>query len=162
MYREAYKIVSDTYIAEDAVHEAVIKITNNISKLQDINSKEAASYVARTVKTTCYNILKRGKFDYDELNVNIAADSSKDENNMLDVMVAREQIDLLLETIKDLPPHTRDILERRYYDNMSHADIAAELNINEATARKRMERAVAALRTKFKAKENAKGENDGK
>ena len=49
MYYEAYKILHDEYLAEDAVHEAFLRLIRNRNKISNPSSREVRNYVYNTV-----------------------------------------------------------------------------------------------------------------
>ena len=45
LMKVAYDVLGDNYLAEDAVHEAFIKVTKNMEKIGDVNSQETKRYL---------------------------------------------------------------------------------------------------------------------
>ncbi len=59
MYFEAYKILHDEYLAEDAVHEAFLKLIRNRKKIADPASPSVRSYVYKTLKSAALDLYRR-------------------------------------------------------------------------------------------------------
>ena len=61
MYFEAYKILHDEYLAEDAVHEAFLKLIRNRKKIADPASPSVRSYVYKTLRSAALDLYRRQK-----------------------------------------------------------------------------------------------------
>ncbi|MBQ4333645.1 MAG: sigma-70 family RNA polymerase sigma factor, partial [Clostridia bacterium] len=81
---------------------------------------------------------------YDELENVLSMDK-----DMLDSVAVQELVDLICE----LPEIYRDVLELRAYHGLSEKQIAAILDVEYATVRKRLERARTMLAEKMKQQE---------
>ena len=64
----------------------------------------------------------------------------------LERLEADERLQALARVLDGLPPATRELIERRFGDGLSHAEIAALTGASEAAVRKRLSRALQALR----------------
>ena len=58
MYWSAYQILGDSHLAEDAVHEAFLKIIKNFHKIGEINCPRTKNFVVIIVKNTARSILE--------------------------------------------------------------------------------------------------------
>lgn len=56
MYKVAYQILRNRHDAEDAVHDSVIAIIDNLEKIKKINCHETWSYIVTIVKSRAFNI----------------------------------------------------------------------------------------------------------
>lgn len=70
--------------------------------------------------------------------------------SQLEGVLGRERCTLLQEAMEDLPDDDRQILDLKYQDRLTHADIGQRLGISEEAARKRVKRALNRLREWFK------------
>ena len=61
MYYEAYKILHDEYLAEDAVHEAFLRLIRNRNKISNPSSREVRNYAYKTLKSAALDIYRRQK-----------------------------------------------------------------------------------------------------
>ena len=59
---------------------------------------------------------------------------------------AREEASHLLETLDRLPPAQREILRLRHFEGLSHAEIAARLDLSPDAVRQKWVRALRGLR----------------
>ena len=75
--------------------------------------------------------------------VEAAPDGAPDALSRLE---ADERLQALARVLDALPPDARELIERRFGDGLSHAEIAALGGLREAAVRKRLSRAIAALR----------------
>ncbi len=61
MYAVAFSILRNEQDAEDAVHQAFVKIAENISKISEPECPKTRSYVVTIVENTAINIYRRKK-----------------------------------------------------------------------------------------------------
>ena len=59
MYKVAYQILHNIHDAEDAVHDSVIAIIDNLEKINKINCHETLRYIVTIVKSRAFNIYQR-------------------------------------------------------------------------------------------------------
>ncbi len=138
MYYEAYKILKDPYLAEDAVHEAFLRLIRNRDKVARTESPRARSYVYKTIQSTALDLYRRRKKDreycceYDEALPQAAPPAESEE--------------LPLSWIAELPEKYASVLRCLFWDGLTVHETAAVLRISEVCVRKRCERARALLR----------------
>lgn len=77
------------------------------------------------------------------------------EGEALDVFQARRRAQSVRDGLARLKPSEREALVLRYVAELSHREIAAACNLDEPTARKRISRALARLRTVMPEQESA-------
>ena len=63
-----------------------------------------------------------------------------------DVIALQQDCDRLSEALDDLPPAQRDLLERAYFSDLSHSEIAAETGLPLGTIKSRIRLALQRLR----------------
>ena len=56
MYYTANNILKDSHLAEDAVHNAFLRIINNLEKIEDINSHKTKGLIVIIVKNVSIDI----------------------------------------------------------------------------------------------------------
>ncbi|MBP3857478.1 MAG: sigma-70 family RNA polymerase sigma factor [Ruminiclostridium sp.] len=61
MYKAAFSLLKDSYYAEDAVHEAFLRIIRNMSCLNFDDDKKTRALLVITVRNVCFNMLRRNK-----------------------------------------------------------------------------------------------------
>ena len=133
-------ILKDSPLAEDAVHEAFMKIIRYLDKFEEIDCHKTKAYIVKVIESVSKDMLKKEKshliLDVDSVDeMELAAFDSFDHID----------IEELSYKIESLPKNYRDILELKAYFNCSDKELAGMLGITPATARKRLERARNAL-----------------
>lgn len=136
MMRIALDILRDTYLAEDAVHEAFMKIAANMDKVGETGSLSTKRYLAITEKHAAVDIYRKRKKQFDremsvedlDIRIEPAAYMESDADN--------EVLDIL----KNLPGRYRDVFLLKYSARMENKDIAGILDIPEGTVRQRIAR----------------------
>ena len=140
MYFEALKILHDRYLAEDAVHEAFLRLIRNRNKIVDPNSPTARRYVYKTVNSAALDLYRSQKKQRD----NCCALDEAIENT-----TAAEEVmpNLPLSLLAELPPKYASVMRCLFLDGLNTRETAAVLKISEALVRKRCERARKLLKT---------------
>ena len=59
MYYTANNILKDSHLAEDAVHNAFLRIINNLEKIEDINSHKTKGLIVIIVKNVSIDIYRK-------------------------------------------------------------------------------------------------------
>ena len=140
-YRELMKhialdILKDEVLAEDAVHDAFIKLIKYLDRLDDVYSERTESYIIKVVSSVAINSFNKEK-KLRDLRTDEDFVLKADDKDILDNI----NVENLLQTIKSLPDIYRDVLELKIYQELSDKEIAHILNIKLSTAKKRLERA---------------------
>lgn len=135
MYFEAYKILHDEYLAEDAVHEAFLRLIRNRSKIADPKSPAVRRYAYKTVRSAALDLYRAQK----KLRENCLVLDETIENTI----ISEEEtlVNLPLSLISDLPPKYASVMRCLFLDGLNIRETAAVLEISEALVRKRCERA---------------------
>ena len=134
MYFEAHKILHDEYLAEDAVHEAFLRLIRNRSKIADPQSPAVRRYAYKTVRSAALDLYRAQKKQrehclvLDEAIENTAASPEEITN-------------LPLSLLADLPSKYAAVMRCLFLDGLNVRETAAVLKISEALVRKRCERA---------------------
>ena len=132
----AYQILHDSYLAEDAVHNAFL---NMIKSLCDIDIKDCHKtkrFLVIVTENAAIDILRKHKRapteDYEQVEPTMSVTP-----DMLSRIAAEE----LADCIAAMPEIYRAPLELRVYHGLTDKQAADVLNISYAAVRKRMERA---------------------
>lgn len=147
MFMVAYSILKDYQQAEDAVHEAFIKLSKHLSKLKDVSCEKSRRYVLMTIKGVSIDLYRKNQADSlhcfqteaDKL-VQIADKHSISETLQVENEMYIEQL------LRKLSPIYKEVVLDYYYRQLSICEIAHNLTISEDAARKRLQRAVASLK----------------
>lgn len=140
----ALGILKDYQYAEDAVQEACLKLSQNMSKIDDIHSKRSRNFVYSVTKNQAISIYRKRKLDEDvqfaeSLNyvagdIDIAAFGN--EHGFSDEIIA---------AISQLDEQDKDILCYKYGDEYSGKEIAKIIGRSPDYVYKRLQRATTKL-----------------
>lgn len=140
MLHIAFDILKDYDLANDALHNAFLKIAGHLHKLDEVSCHKTKAYlviVIENVSKTMYN--KRKKQDsisFDEIEYKIS-----DGNNLEEDVSNKLTIQFVLDKIKLLPEIYKEVLTLKIVNDLSDKAIAEILGISNTAARKRLERA---------------------
>jgi len=123
MYHTAYKVLNNEEDAEDAVHNAFVKIAENISKIGDPVCPKPQVYVVTIVENKAIDLYRanqrRSKIIYlDEIS---------------GVSIEEGKVHGLAACMAKLSPRYRQVILLKYYQGFSCREIAKQLNITEAS-----------------------------
>lgn len=149
MYHTAYNILRDHSLAEDAVHEAFLKLTKNNFDFEKINCNKLAAFMVIIVKNIALTIYKNMKKEFKQRleDNHSAADPGP---TPLDLVITNVNIEKIKETIKAMDASYADILMLKYHYDCSNKQIADLLAITEENVRVRLHRARKKLAAKLK------------
>lgn len=143
MHWVANGILHDDYLAEDAVHEAFMRIIKNFHKINEISCPETKSFVVIIVRNVALSMRdkKQPEEDLPEeiTEISFRFDETVDE-------ICRKEI---LDTILSISDTLKEVLLLYGYYGYSIGEIARLLDITEAAAYKRLQRARAVLAEKI-------------
>ncbi len=126
MYMRAFDILQNVQDAEDAVHQAFVKIAEIISVVDEADNSRTKAFVVTIVENMAIDMyrarVRRGEVPLDEAK--------------LDVQVAYAGTDDLVACICRLPMRERQILLLRHYYGLDLKEIAVMFGLSKANARK--------------------------
>lgn len=134
MYFEAYKILHDEYLAEDALHEAFLRLIRNRSKIVDPASPSVRSYAYKAVRSAALDLYRKQKKQRERC---LAFDETIENTTAAEEVMTNLPLSLLAE----LPPKYASVMRCLFLDGLSVLETAAVLKISESLVRKRCERA---------------------
>ena len=142
---EAYKIIKDYALAEDAVHQSFIKVMKNLNKIEHGNEAKTRNFLVIICRNTAIDIYNNRLYlnkspdviDYDETE----DDNVIDYKEPAKVLIDKENIEKLAEIIGKLPPIYRDVILLEKLHNYTKEEIAELLGISYEAVRKRSLRA---------------------
>lgn len=142
MYRIAYAVLHDSGLAEDAVSDAFVRIIDRLDRIGKAESTRTRNYIVRVIKSTSINIYRKNQRTFvrevpiDEETMQIPDRSAGVEKIVAEHESSRE-VENMLRQISDTD---RNIVLLRCRDELSWREVADDLSITEAAARKRFER----------------------
>ena len=131
MYRAAYSILKNEADAEDAVHNAFVKIAENISKISEPVCPKTQVYVVTIVENKAIDLYRANQRRSKAIYLDEISGITVDENN----------VHGLAACMAKLSPRYRQVILLKYYQGFSCREIAKHLNITEANAIKLDQRA---------------------
>lgn len=136
MLKIARDVLNDDYLAEDAVHEAFIKVAHNMKHIHGIDSVYTKRYLITITKNTAIDIYRSRKV---RMKKEMYIDELKE--NTTSVTYIETDIDnQVLDVLKNLPVKYRDIFILKYSSHMSNSEISKIMDIPEGTIRQRIAR----------------------
>ena len=145
VYRIAYSVLRNHHDAEDATQETFVRVLRARTKLAKV--EDVRNWLARIAwRVAVERRKKSSRRPAEEIAVDhlVANGTPADE-----LVLGREMSGLLENLIPSLPPKLRDAVTLSTVEEMSPADVAQVLRINEAKVRSRLFRARQVLREKL-------------
>ena len=147
----AFSLLKDHQLSEDAVQEALIRLSKNTGKIDNINSKASKNYIYTVTKNEALRILKKEKnredheedvqlFDEDGFN-NIGGQT--DIEAFADEYGFSSEVASLLEELSEVD---RDIIVYKYGAGYSLKEIAELMGMDREAVYKRHQRALVKLK----------------
>ncbi|BCJ94043.1 hypothetical protein acsn021_16120 [Anaerocolumna cellulosilytica] len=142
MFYTANNILKDTYLAEDAVHQAFLRIINHIDKIEEVKSGRTKSFVVIITENIAIDMYRKRKrensisfYDMEEyLGEEAAATTEFSDGNPVAAAIAM------------LPFNYASVLTLKFSHGYSDVEIAAILSIKVDNVRQRIARAKAKLK----------------
>ncbi|MGC4019029.1 MAG: RNA polymerase sigma factor [Muricomes sp.] len=154
VYRIAYSILHDEGQAEDAVHDTFVKLMPYLHTLTDINGNRTKMYLSVAVKNTAINQYRKNKRENENCVVGLSEDMRGLNISTMPAIISAENRTVLKQLLKKLDNKQREIIELHCFYGLSYKEIAGILNISEAAAGKRFERARAEILSLTNGKED--------
>lgn len=138
MIRVARDILKNDDEAEDAVHDAFMKIANNMEKIGEVDSIKTKNFVILTTKHTAIDIYRKKLLIHNN-------EMSVDGLENPDILVSEDVVHMNEENrtiyiINQMPDIYKEIFILKYVNEYTNLEIAEILNISETTIRKRISR----------------------
>ena len=148
MFRIAFNILRDQGLAEDAIHEAFLKLSKNNYKLDKVRYNKTAAFMVIIVRNIALTMYKYNKKEFiQRLEDNhMATDPSP---SPLDLIITNINVEKIKETINTMNPNYAEILILKYHYECSNKQIAELLSISEENVRVRLHRARKKLAAKL-------------
>lgn len=135
----------NTHEIQDAVHDAMIKIIENIDII-DLSDK-------RRAKNLCGIVAKNKAKDRCKLRENrnvsfedLLMEEDKPENNPVEIVIRENTYDIILKTLRSLDDKYRDICTLKFIHQLKEREIALILDLTPKTVSTRIHRGKQLLR----------------
>lgn len=142
LYKEAYAILNDKHLAEDAVSETFIRIINNLHKIDENNCPRTRSFLVIICRNVAKDIYKKRRklHQYEDLSGDLLEEEDQ-ASNPLDIVINKETIQRIAKVIESLDLIYRDVFLLRRVHGMTCEEIAGMFGIKTETVKKRLTRA---------------------
>lgn len=130
----AMKILGDEHLAEDAVHNAFVKIISNLEKFNKIDCQETRNLIVIIIRSASIDMYRKRKREFENTDILQNDISVETDFSMIEVADILNEIDVL-------PDIYKDILLLKVEYGYKDKEIAKLLGIKVDTVSKRLERA---------------------
>ncbi len=147
MWYAANSVLSDAYLAEDAVHNAFIGIAKSIKRIDEADSPKTLSYVVTASKNCAIDILRKNR-NLSETNIDELYDvSDKSTGSFISALEAE---DYIVQALAAMPAVYRDVLYLLIVGQMSEKEIAVLLGRRPGTVHQQVRRGRAILKKELR------------
>lgn len=141
MFKVAYRILNDDYLAQDAVHSAFINLIGSLDKIDEINCNKTRAYLVIIVRNIAIDLYRKRKKQS-----NIALDKIEDflpdNSKPIDEKIIDAEIfSRVSSKMQELHPAYADIISFKYFYHYSNSEIAKLLNTSPENVRVKLHRA---------------------
>lgn len=136
MMRAAYNILGEVSLAEDATHEAFIRIANNMYKVGEVESIRTRNFIFTIVRNAAKTIRvneRKCVEMYEKLEV------PPDEDVELEVL-KKLSLENVVRLLDELPDIYKEIAILYWLEDYTVAEVAKFLNVSPNTIKKRISR----------------------
>ena len=130
----AMKILDDEHLAEDAVHNAFVKIISNLEKFNKIDCQETRNLIVIIIRSVSIDMYRKRKREFENTDILQNDISAETDFSMIEVADILNEIDVL-------PDIYKDILLLKVEYGYKDREIAKLLGLKIDTVSKRLERA---------------------
>jgi RNA polymerase sigma-70 factor (ECF subfamily) len=144
LYRLAFRLLEDSFDAEDIVQDAYVKLWNKCDELPDIDNYE--SYCCVLVRNLCLDFLraKRDRFRQPVEELIIV-----DERELSEQIETEDALEYVKSLLHSLPEQQRKVLELKHYGEYSNEEIETITGLNDVHVRVLLSRGRKKIRELF-------------
>lgn len=143
MFTAAIRLTADTADAQDAVQDAVVRLWQQQSRLEDASNIEA--YAVKAAHNAAIDIVRR-RHPVTPLEGLAERDTGHDPSKDLDI---KDRVERVMEIIEDLPEAQRRVILMRDVDGLELEEIARDTGYSNVNVRALLSRARAKIRKHF-------------
>ena len=141
LYRVAYYILESRQDAEDALQDLFVRLWNSRDTLDCILNPKA--YCITMMKNECIDRIRRAQVSKVSEE---QAESLSDDNDVLQSLEEREQVDRVMKSMSLLTENERKVLWMRVMEDMTYDEITERTGMNNLTLRVLLSRARSKIR----------------
>ncbi|MEA1974059.1 MAG: RNA polymerase sigma factor [Bacillota bacterium] len=146
LFVTAYSILKDYQEAEDVVQKMIIKLNNNLEKINEIKCKKTRAYLVTIIRNLCYDTYNKKKKIVLITEEDINEKAIKDEVTLDEYVIKVEDSKEMSKYLNAIHKPYADIIMFKFYYELSVAEIAEILNITENNVSVRINRALKSLK----------------
>lgn len=146
MQKVAMDVLHDSYLAEDAVHNAFMKLARHMDDVGATDSLSTKRYLIAITKNAAIDIYRKRR-------AQIHKEIYIDEIGEKDLPMSYMETDIdnrVLDVLKNLPVKYRDVFLLKYSAHLENGEIAEVCGIQEVTVRQRIVRGKALIEKALK------------
>lgn len=140
MIHTAMNILKDQQLAEDAVHQAFLRLMNNLEKISDVTCNKTRSFLVIIVRNIAINIYNKRKKETGVFLEEIENESITDNLSIENLVISEESYDEIVNNISKLDKKYSDVILLKYCFDYSNYEIATLLSISNENVRVRIHR----------------------
>ena len=145
-----YYIVRDRDLTEDIFQETFVKVILTIKQGRYTENGKFKAWITRIAHNLIIDHFRQERnentISNDEVEVDLFNDMRLCEKTVEDAMVETQVFSDVKKMVEYLPDNQREVLEMRYYQNMSFKEIADRTGVSSNTALGRMRYAILNMR----------------
>lgn len=145
-----YYIVRDRDLTEDIFQETFVKVILTIKQGRYTENGKFKAWITRIAHNLIIDYFRQERnentISNDEVEVDLFNDMRLCEKTVEDAMVETQVFSDVKKMVEYLPDNQREVLEMRYYQNMSFKEIADRTGVSINTALGRMRYAILNMR----------------
>jgi RNA polymerase sigma factor (sigma-70 family) len=131
--------------AEEILSDAFFKFFRNIHQFSYVNEGSVRAWLSKIVVNECLMFLRKKKQLILPIDEHPVQNGLTEQDTVLQHLESKE----ILRHIQEMPPGYRTVLNLYVFEEMSHKDIAAMLQISESTSKSQLFKARAMLKQKI-------------
>lgn len=145
-----YYIIRDRDLAEDIFQETFVKVIMTIKQGRYTESGKFKAFIMRIAHNLVIDNFRQERnentISNDEVDVDLFNDVRLCDGTIEDNMIQNQVFDDVKKMVKHLPENQREVLEMRYYQDLSFKEIADITGVSINTALGRMRYAILNMR----------------
>ena len=150
VYSYIYYIVQDKELAEDIFQETFVKVIVTIKQGGYTENGKFKAWIMRIAHNLVIDSFRQERSENtisnDEVEVDLFNNRDLCEETIEDSLVRRQVLSDVRKLVKQLPDNQREVLEMRYYQDLSFKEIADLTGVSINTALGRMRYAILNMR----------------
>ena len=150
VYNYIYFIIRNREMAEDVFQETFIKAITTIKQGRYIENGKFRAWIMRIAHNLVIDYFRQERSENtvsnDETEIDLLNNANLCDNTIEDRLVYSQILEDVKKLIHYLPPSQREVLEMRYYQELSFKEISEQTGISINTALGRMRYAILNIR----------------